>query len=142
MRANVKELEGRYELVFGALADAIDDGCWNPYFPERKADGRLVMDEARLISGPVQAIEVDYSREVTQYPDQFQLQITCPAMFNSLIWTQELLYRDRLLFLNESVSWLENPCIVRENEIYAIELGANWRKKNTVTVVRHEAESE
>jgi SAM-dependent methyltransferase len=132
----IGDLEGRYGLTFGPLADAIEDGCWNEHFPLKRPDGRLALNGAKFLSTPNTFVDIDYMGEPASYPDEFDITIACPGTFNTLTWTQELWYKEQLLFANESLSWVENATSVASTDTCTVGLGSKWRDCNVALIVR------
>lgn len=133
VEADIANLEGRYGMTFQALRDRIFSLPGKELFPNRGADGRLRNDGLTLLSKPVCALEIDYEGARPSYPECIEIQINAEGRANTLIWTQKLMFRDQLIFSNDSVSWLADPAIVRKGEKRIVGLGQNWMDKNVAT---------
>lgn len=136
VHARIADLEGRYGLRFGALAAAIGGSPSKAFFPEKGSDGRLVLDSGRIISEPTSFAEIDYRTAPVQYPEAFEIVTNGPGIFNTLIWTQELWYEQRLLFSNESVSWIDVPHLVNSGTRCTIQADDLWRRTNVATITQ------
>lgn len=133
--ARIDDLDGRYGLRFGSLGRAVSSNPWKPFFPPRRSDGRLSLDGGRLLSDPAPFVDIDYTGSPATYPDAFEVTITTPGILNSILWTQELWFEDRLLFSNESVSWVAAPCLVEERSRCTVNINDAWRRSNVLTVI-------
>lgn len=132
--ARVADLEGRYGLRFQALRERLVGSPWNSFFPPRRPDGRLELDIGRILSESAVFAEINYVGPPSSYPDSFELVIGAPGVFNAVLWTQELWFEDLLLFSNESVSWVAEPCVVEERARCMVRISDTWRRQNVVTV--------
>lgn len=135
LRADITGLQDRYDLKFQALYDAVSARPWTPQFPERRSDGRLDLTHARLLSHREPVTEVDYQKDDASYGEAFELHIDSPGVFNSIVWTQELWFDDRLIFSNESVTWVIKPQLVRIGSTHAVRLDGVWKERNLATLV-------
>lgn len=111
-------------------------------FPDRGPDGRVRRDGARALGTPVDVIDIRYTqaaadgtRERTRYPSAIRLPIDRPGVADVVLWTQELLWGEVLLFRNESVSWLASPRPVDSGTHLVAQLDDGWRATNVVESV-------
>lgn len=132
---SVADLEGRYGFDLEPLATAIAGKPWHDFFPPKGPDGRLRLDGARALSNPCGFAEVDYAQEPTRYPETIELKMNAPGILNLLVWTQELWFADKLLFSNESVSWIGEPMRVDGGSQCTIAVGDEWRELNVASII-------
>ncbi|MPY86447.1 MAG: methyltransferase domain-containing protein [Luteitalea sp.] len=135
LQADVTDLEGRYALKLQGLCAAVSAQPWAPQFPDRRPDGRLDLSQARLLSDPERFAEIDYTKDPAPCASSLEIQADVPGIFNTIVWTQELWFEERLIFSNESVSWIVNPHLARSGSKYTIRLDAAWRERNLATLV-------
>lgn len=134
IRDRIDDLEGRYGYDFGPLSKAVADGCWKEQFPVKQPDGRLARTGAKLLSVATPFVDIDYMSDLVPYPDELEINITSPGVFNTLIWTQELWYKESLLFTNESVSWIEDATAVTAVDTCKVGLDTQWRNSNVARI--------
>lgn len=134
IEARVNDLKGRYGLGFEALGNRVAARPWKPFFPARGKDGLLDREGVRVLSEPILFSEIDYREEPTFYPEEREITIIKPGIFNTIIWTQELWFGDLMLFSNESVSWISNPSMMAEDSRCTMSVADNWRQNNLVTI--------
>lgn len=134
LRAGVADLEGRYGFSFDALADAMLASPSLSQFPPKGSDGRLRMEGARILSALAAFVEIDYTRGPAAYPETLELTATAPGVVNTVVWTQELWYADRLVFANESVSWIAEPQRVERGDRRTVLLDDDWRRSNVARI--------
>lgn len=132
--AYIEDLEGRYGLSFSSMRKAVASRSWKPWFPPRLPDGRLEFQGGRMLSPAGLFVQIDYLADPVTYPPAVDFEIAAPGLFNAVIWTQELWYRDLLLFSNESVSWVEQPRRVNLGDRLAAAVDAKWRGLNVLNL--------
>ena len=125
-----RALEARYELRFGALFDSLARNPSRFAFPKRLPSGRVRRDDARLLGAETVFTTLDYSAPFDGYPPSVAFEIQAPGVFTTVLWTQRLLQGDLLIFSNESVSWLDEPCAVRPGDRVALRVDDYWRATN------------
>lgn len=135
LRADIADLEGRYDLRFQGLCEAVTAEPWKPQFPVRDRDGRLDLSQARLLSDPEPVADIDYGKAGAPSVSGLEIQSGAPGMFNTIVWTQELWFDEQLIFSNESVSWIVNPQLVRAGSTYTVRLDGQWEERNLARLV-------
>lgn len=135
IQTRIGDVEARYGFRFRTLAQRVTGAPWKPFFPARRPDGRLDLDNGRLLSDSTLFVDIDYGGPPTTYPDAFEVTITAPGVLNTILWTQELWFEDRLLFSNESVSWVAEPFLVEERSHCTVHITDVWRRLNVLTVI-------
>lgn len=134
LAVGVADLGSRYGLGFRALHARLTGTPWHAFFPPRRADGRLNLEGVRILSEPAVFAEINYTGGPIAYPGSIELVIGAPGVFNTVLWTQQLWFQDMLLFSNESVSWVAEPCLVEERARCMVLLEDMWRRENVVSV--------
>jgi SAM-dependent methyltransferase len=126
------EMQGRYNLSFESLRSTINEQADGKFFPVRDmGTGRIgTGNQYLLLSGPEVFCEIDYYKDFSSYPSSFRLTISTPGRMNTILWVQELWYRDTLIFSNESVSYIKNAKSVEPGEAVTVICGEEWRKSN------------
>ena len=132
--SQIAELQDRYGFRFGALQDSILSGTWSRMFPVEKNSGRFNLDGVKLMTTAQLVHEVDYSAEEEPFPTRFSVPIDSSGMINAILWRQDLWSQDRLLFSNDSISWITDPIMVKGGDAIELHLGEQWRKTNAVDV--------
>ncbi|MBN1356185.1 class I SAM-dependent methyltransferase [bacterium] len=130
----IRIMEQRYDLSLGFLADAakrVPDPGW---FPERRDTGYLHRVDARYLSCVSPMVDIDYATGFHGYPDQVTFAIDQPGICNAVIFEQHLYSGDRLIFSNESVSWIRNPMRVETGNIVRVGLDEIWRNTNSASL--------
>jgi hypothetical protein len=106
-------------------------------FPMRGTDGLIARPGSRALGHFTKVYNHSYrDMEIAPFPERFELQTSHAGNVDVLIWAQRLYYRDLLIFLNESVTWVENPVWVEENSRLVVTLGEKWRLSNRAGIIR------
>ena len=130
VREDLETLQGRYGIKFHPLYDDLLAQPNPAWFPERRADGKLVKGTMRQLSPATPFAETDYRTNAGVYPNSLELKIEAPGVMTAVLWTQRLFHRKSLIFVNESVGWLWQPRRVTTGETVALLLEDIWRKTN------------
>lgn len=108
-----------------------------PMFPARGWDGVLT-GGGRVLAPDRVVHSVDYSAGSAagrDWPHRLSFALSSPGTATCVVWTQKLLASDgRLIFSNESVSWLERPGFYDAGATLSVGLGDDWWQRNVVTV--------
>lgn len=126
-------LEGTYGLKLGALARSINGEIHPAQFPVRRADGRIEMRGAQPLTDVTPFVTIDYRTGATAYPSQLKLHATSAGRLDAVIWNQQLVYRDTVIFENESISWVNEPVDLRTGDHCALRIDDHWRRTNILT---------
>ena len=130
----VRQVEQRYELRLESLREALEAEPDLKAFPKRGGNGALLRQGARQLSPWEDGFAIDYRKGSCETPTTIELATDAPGIVNTLIWTQELYYRDVRIFENESVGWVENPARVDSGSRLRVELDSRWRRSNLLRV--------
>jgi hypothetical protein len=103
-------------------------------FPKLQNNGELLRHGARQLSPWEEGFAIDYRKGAFETPASIELGANASGVVNTVIWTQELYYRDLRIFENESISWIENPARVDPGSRLRVALDARWRKSNLLRV--------
>ncbi|MBK8011013.1 MAG: class I SAM-dependent methyltransferase [Deltaproteobacteria bacterium] len=128
----VSIMEDRYDLKLGPMSEAAKrtpDGSW---FPSRLESGAVERRDARILSERITLSDVDYAGEFHGYPDRLRCRIKNPGIATAVLFTQELYAGTRLVFANESVSWLESPRRVESECDLELALDRTWFTSNRI----------
>ena len=127
-------MEQRYGIVLGTLAEAakrVPDPTW---FPVRQHSGLLERVDARFLSNGKLFTNVDYKMDFKGYPERFKCTISQPGVCNAILFEQNLYAGKRLIFSNESLSWVRNPTRVDSDAEVQLALDEEWRSTNIASV--------
>jgi SAM-dependent methyltransferase len=129
---DVDSLASKYGLTFQTLLRGAMDGPPSAtWFPARDAFGRLVPpEESRPLAGPSIAIDVDYQTGSFAYPESIMFDMESKGIFSCVVWKQELCHGNRILFGNESISWVPEPLAVMPGDRVRVALDDQWRTTN------------
>jgi len=127
----VAELETRHGLRFNSLLRGVMEGPPDKeLFPLRSSAGVLDRQGARVLSSESMFVELSYRGERNHYPETLQLTADTVGIAHGVIWRQELWYGHTLLFVNESLGWLDQPCLVEPQEEVILTTDHHWRRTN------------
>jgi len=143
LERTIRELEGAYQLKLQSLRDLAaetpDLHAIPPFWPRGDVSvlptGRMHRPDARLLSPPAFFAELDYRKTFAGYPELASFAIVSPGTFTTVLWVQELLYEDVLLFSHESLSWIENPCAVKPGDRCQVQITKEWLASNVLTIL-------
>jgi SAM-dependent methyltransferase len=128
-------MEQKYGLALGTIREAAKQVPDRDWFPLRRSSGFIDRDNARLLShGEDVFAEIDYTLGFQGYPEQFKCSISQPGICNILLFSQALYAGSRLIFSNESISWIRNPLRVEPGAELQFALDKNWVDTNVVTM--------
>lgn len=126
-------LEDTYGLRLGALARSINGEIHPAQFPARRMDGRLETGPARALTDVTPFVTIDYRKGATRYPPQLALRATGAGRLDALVWKQQLLYGDTVIFENESLSWVHPARELHAGQDCALQIDDHWRRTNILT---------
>lgn len=135
-QARVTNMEQRYGVSLGAL---LESATFDPrWFPRRdQTSGALFRTDARLLSEPVHFHTTEYAQGVEPLPEYLLIPIVRAGTLNTVIFTQNLYVGDRLIYSNESVSWLAQPVTAEPGRRVPLALGPKWRSDNILVPAEH-----
>jgi len=140
-----QRIEGRLSLVeqslgmrLAPLRRAVTERPPLRLFPARLPSGQLSRQRARLLSEASGAWVVDYARGQVATPETLELTANAPGIANAVLWTQELIADDRVLFSNESISWIATPCAVGAGDTLRLSIDDRFRRENVLGCQRVE----
>ncbi len=122
----------RYDLQFSALASELRQSCFKEDFPARLASGMLARDGCRWLGGCQPQFTLDYAADASNYPDAIRLTIDSPGTMTGVLWQQQLMFRDRLIFANESLSWVDPVVQVSPQQVGSLPLDSEWRRSSVL----------
>lgn len=124
-------MEEKYDLSFGALRESARNVPHRAWYPVRQATGLLVRDDARsLASGEDIFADVDYVAGFDGYPERFACTATQAGTCHAVVFTQRIMAGERLIFANESLSWVGNPGAVAAGDRLELVLDEAWLATN------------
>ena len=99
------------------------------FYPKRGFSGYYNFDH--LVIGPnKQWHDIQYLDEYKEYPRTISIEVNDNQVPNAVIWTQELMYNNSIVFRNESISYISRKSLsINDNQI-SLELNEDWRKTN------------
>jgi hypothetical protein len=130
----IKMMEERYGLILRSLSEiakTVPDPKW---FPVRNNSGLLERPDAHILSSKIFFATVDYTKPFEGYPDRIAFQIERSGVFNVVVFLQNLYYKDKLLFANESVSWIGNPRQFNVDSQAEVCIDNVWRRTNMLSL--------
>lgn len=132
----IRTMEQRYGIALGTLAEAakqVPDASW---FPVRQSSGLLERGDARFLSDGKPFAKIDYNMPFEGYPERFRTTILQSGVCNAIVFEQNLYVGERLVFSNESVSWVRNPISVDAGAELQFVLDDEWRNTNIAALER------
>jgi SAM-dependent methyltransferase len=128
---DIAELQGRYQLAFNSFRSQTKNQVDRQFFPVKNfQNGRIQGNDKIPLSKPASFCEIDYYNDTFSYPSLFTIEISSSGRLNSIIWIQELWYREILIFSNESLSYIINAREVEPGEKVTVLIDDEWRKSN------------
>jgi SAM-dependent methyltransferase len=135
--ASIRELERVYDLQLGGFGELLRDSPDPRLFPARRPEtGELERDDAVALSDAVVAFELDVRAGSASYPEAVALTAATHGTAHAVVWSQDLMFENQVLFRNESVSWLHPAVALEPNERVQLRLDEHWRKTNVHTTER------
>lgn len=133
IKSDIAAIEANSHLGMNALRGAVASDAFVPWFPP-KTNGRYSENDYRQLSDPLALQRVDYSQPLSPFPDAIQMEVTESGLATAVIWTQQLLAGNTVLFVNESLSWLEHPQRVDPGTKLRTGLGPEWTQRNVLSL--------
>jgi SAM-dependent methyltransferase len=134
--AGTKVMEERYGLTFGALREAARRVPHRAWYPRRADTGLLDRAAARPLAGDAVFAEVDYGNGFAGYPGTWTCGITESGTCHAIVFKQAIMADGRLVFANESLSWVGNPGAVTAGDTVTFALDRAWSDTNICTMAR------
>ena len=138
LRAEIEALRGRYGLAFEPLLEDLGHQLNPVWLPERKRDGGLERQGARLLGRAIDTHRVEIGRVFEPLPKSVTLQIASPGTLTAVMFTEVLSFGDDVVGESESLAWLAEPMRVEPGERVALSLDDTWREVNTLGLALHE----
>jgi SAM-dependent methyltransferase len=129
-------LEARYGLVLRPVGEAAKSSPNPAWFPVRKESGILDRPEACLLSEQSLFASLTEETLYTGYPPMVRFRIIRPGVFNVVLFVQDLFFQDRLLFSNESISWMRSPVSCVPGDEIDLDVEGVWRDTNIFSSFR------
>lgn len=127
----VSVMEERYDLSLGAIREGARQFPDRSWYPQRREDGLLDRGTARILSPGHQPLAtINYAEPYAGYPAHFQCAISQPGVCNAILFTQALYAGKRLVFSNESLSWVREPQRVEAGMEIRFALDDEWFGSN------------
>jgi SAM-dependent methyltransferase len=109
LSAEVRRLQDAYGVSLRAFEEELAH-CVDPkMFPRRLASGELERGGQRPLGPRAPAFYLDLRTGTVDYPVEVVAPVVECGQAHAVVWTQELLWRDTTVFLNESISWMTAP---------------------------------
>lgn len=126
----VKELEVAFGMRMDSFRSAMGHRPPKEAFPVRDDAGVVLLPDARALSEVRPWHTVDYSLPATPWPDHLALTMNAPGSFTTVLWQQELMFRDALIFRNGSVGWVHPAPEVAAGDTVRSRTGTEWHIDN------------
>jgi len=130
LEARARRLAKEYGFDFSTLKDMILRQPQRSWFPRRRGTGDLDTDGARPLGEATEAFTIDYGSSRIDYPETLCFAVAQEGTATTVIWTQELLFDDVVLFSNQSVSWLDPAISCHPGSRVCVRLDSKWRRTN------------
>lgn len=127
-------LSSLHGLNLSPLAEEVVQGAWHEQFPERTPEGHYIEGACQMMSDSIVASTINYDSGAWHRLEDLDFAASVGGPVNAVVWSQELWWRDILIFCNESVSWIDRPFMVVEEQRVRIALGDEWRRANVVSI--------
>lgn len=114
------------------IGELLEDEVPRTLFPPRGPDGRVDRTGARALTEAATVLDLRYlERARPAWPEALTLQPVAPGVLTTVLFAQELMWGDTLLFRNESVAWLSEPVRTEPGSAVTLPLDGRWRRTNT-----------
>jgi SAM-dependent methyltransferase len=127
-------MEQRYGLALNTLAEATKSTPNETWFPVRKDSGLLERANARFLSNGKVFADINYKEHFQGYPEDFKFSISQPGVCNAILFEQKLYSGKRLIFSNESLSWVYNPLRVESSSEIRFAIDERWYNNNIISL--------
>ncbi|HTO68234.1 MAG TPA: methyltransferase domain-containing protein [Myxococcota bacterium] len=138
VRTEIEALRGRFGLAFEPLLEDLGRPPNPRWFPERRDDGRLARDGARLLGRAEELHRLEAGRGFEPLPKSARVQIASPGTLTGVLFTQSLSFGDDVFAEHESLAWVAEPLRVEPGERVSFALDARWRETNALGLALHE----
>ncbi|MGP9822317.1 methyltransferase domain-containing protein [Salinarimonas sp. NSM] len=146
LRNAVASLESTYGLRFQSLLQAAlrefpvmsSRPSYHGAYPWRPggSSASALFDRGgmRILSADTPFTTIAYEKpgSFSRYPDALRLEISAPGVCTSVVWTQQLLYDDILVWTTETVSPLAQARRVEPGEVLELAIDDEWRGTNVL----------
>ncbi len=132
IREACRTLTEQHGTELGVLAELLEQEVPRTLFPPRGADGRVDRTGARALTDAAPVLDLRYlERRRPEWPAALTLRPVSPGTLTTVLFAQELMWGDTLLFRNESVGWLSRPLRVEPGVEVSLPFDDRWRRTNT-----------
>ncbi|MBK8338978.1 MAG: hypothetical protein IPK99_02725 [Flavobacteriales bacterium] len=97
--------------------------------------GVVLLPDARTLSTVRHWHTVDYSRPATPWPADLAITMNTAGSFSTVLWQQDLMFRDALIFRNGSVGWVHPAPEVVPGDTRRLRTGTEWHIDNLLLPV-------
>jgi len=128
---SIHTMEGYYDLNLQSLYKTINHAAPPAvWFPARQRGSLLVGEDIRILCNDVLFATIDYASSSLDYPSKFEFIIEQAGTAHAVIFAQQLYHQGKLLFTNESISWIAAPRQINPDDHFTIDIDENWRRTN------------
>jgi len=131
----VKELEAAFGMHMDSFSTAMAHRPPKEAFPVRDDAGVVLLPDTRILSTVQHWHSVDYDRPATLWPTDLAITMNAAGSFTTVLWQQELIFRDALIFRNGSVGWVHPAPEVASGDTLRSRTGTDWHIDNLLLPV-------
>ncbi|MDT8277827.1 50S ribosomal protein L11 methyltransferase [Roseomonas mucosa] len=147
IRQFTREMSSFYGLSFAALRDAAlkelplnrcrptYHGAFSWLPASGNSSARFDRQDLVLLGDPQFFTAVDYTKPEPHeiYPQQMEIEVSSPGVLNGIIWTQQLWFRDQLIWTTEVISPLKKSRMIDQSTSVKLNLDGDWKRTNLLT---------
>ena len=126
----VKELETAYGIHMDSFRTTMKHRPPKEAFPLRDDAGTVLLPDAQALSTVQPWHTVDYTGPGTPWPENLDITMNATGSFTTVLWQQELFFRDALIFRNGSVGWVHPARKVLQGDHVRLRTAAEWHVDN------------
>ncbi len=130
---DIQGMEAAFGLRMDTFRRMLAEKPAKEAFPTRDAEGVVDLGEYSTLSAPVTFHTVDYGSTERSLPGTCTFPITAAGRFTTVRWGQELRFRDRLIFRNDSIGWVHPAIDVAAGTSVTLRTDERWRADNLLT---------
>lgn len=131
----IAEFERIYSMRMGSFKGLLRQRPNKSVFPHRGPDGLIDLSESKRLTPQHEFIVQGLRDEPRSFPDRIVLSTQQVGELNTLLFEQELLFMDTLIFRNQSISWVDPPVHVSAAQRVEALLDGRWRADNLVSAL-------
>jgi predicted RNA methylase len=129
---DISSLEAAYGIRMETFRHKLGLSPTQGMFPHRDGDGKVDLPDAKELGEPLIHHLVDYHGEEVRWPSRVVLPIRRDGRLTTILWQQELQFRNELIFRNGSIGWVYPSPAVTKNTQMQLATGAEWLKSNVL----------